>query len=131
MRETRKFIIDTLSHFPSLKLEWISIDDDRVERIIRAPDLMFKSEAKKKKDKGKSKATTATTSAPPLSLFGNAPAAESLPMLPVHGWDTESESDDDDSAVGSGNKLETIEGVHFFDVWGVRIFKKEVMTGRL
>ncbi|KAL2876197.1 hypothetical protein SGCOL_008558 [Colletotrichum sp. CLE4] len=37
MRETRKFLVDNLSHHPHMKLEWISIDDDRVERIIRPP----------------------------------------------------------------------------------------------
>lgn len=128
MRETRKFIVDNLSHFPNLKLEWISIDDDRVERIIRASELPPKPDAdKKKKDKGKAKAATT----PPLNLFNNATAGESLPLLPVHGWDSESDSDDEDANVSSQNKLETIENVHFYDVWGVRIFKKEIMTGRL
>ena len=47
------------------------------------------------------------------------------------GWDSESSSDDEADGESANLKLETIEHVHFYDVWGVRIFKKEIMTGRL
>ena len=42
-----------------------------------------------------------------------------------------SSSDDEDSDMTSHTKLGTLENVHFYDVWGVRIFNKEVMAGRL
>jgi hypothetical protein len=129
MRETRRFIVDNLSHFPNLKLEWISIDDDRVERILRASDIPKKEQEEKKekkKDKGKAKAAPIAP-----GIFSGTTTTE-LPLLPVDGWDTDSESDEDDGdGDGSNLKLETIENVHFYDVWGVRIFKKEIMAGRL
>lgn len=124
MRETKRFLIDNLTHHPHLKLEWISIDDDdRVERLIRASDLPNKDKKQSKKAKGKQKAKTATTGG------GNSP----FPVLPaVDSWDnaassSDSESEDEDK----DRRIETVENIHFYDVWGVRIFKKEVVTGRL
>ncbi|EGY13872.1 uncharacterized protein VDAG_00554 [Verticillium dahliae VdLs.17] len=124
MRETRRFLIDNLSHHPELVLEWISIDDDRVERVIRGPFPSDRpdSDKKKKKKKGKGKASVLTSSDPETSSF---------PELPLNNWDNPSDSDDEDTDVSAQLKLETIPDVHFYDVWDVRIFKKEVMTGRL
>ncbi|KAM0592216.1 hypothetical protein ACHAP6_001959 [Verticillium nonalfalfae] len=122
MRETRRFLIDNLSHHPELALEWISIDDDRVERVIRGPFPSDRPNSDKKKKKGKGKATVLTSSDTETSPF---------PELPLHNWDNPSDSDDEDTDVSAQLKLDTITDVHFYDVWGVRIFKKEVMTGRL
>ncbi|KAF9869549.1 F-box domain-containing protein [Colletotrichum karsti] len=123
MRETRRFIVDNLCHYPDLKLEWISIDDDRVERIIRPPPQTPAAKKEEKKNKkGKAKAYTGshTDAFPPL------------PMPGWNGWTTDSDSsDDEDTDIVANTKLETVEGVHFYDVWDVRIFKKEVMAGRL
>jgi hypothetical protein len=125
MRETKRFLIDNLTHHPHLKLEWISIDDDdRVERLIRASDLPKKDKKQSKKAKGKQKAK-----AVPGGGGGNSP----FPVLPpVDSWDnaassSDSESEDEDK----DRRIETVENIHFYDVWGVRIFKKEVVTGRL
>jgi hypothetical protein len=116
MRETRRFLVDNISHHPDMKLEWISIDEDeKVERIIR-PTEMPKRERKSKKSKGKQKATHLGT-----DLFPVMPSPDS--------WEMSSESDDDDDLVEP--KLETLEGIHFYDSWGVRIFKKESLTGKL
>ena len=126
MRETKRFLIDNLTHHPHLKLEWISIDDDdRVERLIRASDLPKKDKKQSKKAKGKQKAKTV----PGGGGGGNSP----FPVLPpVDSWDnaassSDSESEDEDK----DRRIETVENIHFYDVWGVRIFKKEVVTGRL
>ncbi|KAH0431396.1 F-box domain-containing protein [Colletotrichum camelliae] len=125
MRETRRFIVDNLCHYPHLKLEWISIDDDRVERIIRPPPQTPAAKKEEKKNKkGKAKA-----SAVPGGFGGL--STEQFPPLPMPGWDTDSDSDDEDTDIVANTKLETVEGVHFYDVWDVRIFKKEVMAGRL
>jgi len=124
MRETKRFLIDNLAHHPEMKLEWISIDDDdRVERILRSADIP-KREKKSKKAKGKQKAA---------NNGNNNPFNDMFPVLPaVEAWDMSSDSDsDDDDGDGPGLKLETMEGIHFYDVWGVRIFKKEIIWGRL
>ncbi|KAM0280908.1 hypothetical protein ACHAQH_003797 [Verticillium albo-atrum] len=122
MRETRRFLIDNISHHPNLVLEWISIDDDRVERIIRGPFPSDRPEGDKKKKKGKGKATASTSFGSETSPF---------PELPLLNWDNPSDSDDEDTDISAHLKLDTIDGVHFYDVWGVRIFKKDIMTGRL
>lgn len=122
MRETKRFLIDNLSHHPHLKLEWISIDDDdRVDRLIRPGDLPKKNKsAPSSKSKGKEKAPSPAG----FSLGG-----EMFPILPaLDSWD-QSDSEDDEELQDQG--IETLENIHFYDVWGVRIFKKEVVTGRL
>lgn len=121
MRETKRFVIDTLSHFYDLKLEWLAIDEDEhVERILR-----FKAppkEKKKSKGKGKSKA--------PAPMFTN---GDQYPLLSLDTpADVVSESEDDDMSGSEGTmKIETIENIQFCDVLGVKIFKKDVVTGRL
>ncbi|KAF6816985.1 f-box domain-containing protein [Colletotrichum sojae] len=126
MRETRRFIVDNLCHYPELKLEWISIDDDRVERIIRPPPQTPAA----KKEERKNKKGKAKVGAAAVGGFGGS-STEQFPPLPVADWDSDSESDDEDTDIVANSKLETMEGVHFYDVWDVRIFKKEVMAGRL
>lgn len=118
MRETRRFLVDNLSHYPKLKLEWVSINNgDRADRIVRYTDLP-QSETKKSKKKGKEKAPMPSTSGP-------------FPVLPLDTWDGASSSDEDDVDGPGSLKLDTIEDIHFYDVWGVRIFKKEIVSGRL
>lgn len=126
MRETKRFVIDTLSHYPELKLEWLAIDDDeRVERILRLKEIPKEiMKGKSAKSKGKEKAA-------PLITFLN---ADNFPVLTLDNPDLGSESDEDDEGVTTldgRSKLETIDNIHFYDVWGVRIFKREVVTGRL
>lgn len=123
MRETKRFVIDTLSHFPDMKIEWLAIDDDEhVERIVR-----WKEQPKKKK---KGKSSKGKEKAKPSSL----PNGPDLPVLALDPT-TETGSDSDEES-GNGAeegipRIETIDNIHFYDVWGVRIFKREVVTGRL
>ncbi|KAJ0115291.1 hypothetical protein J7T55_012567 [Diaporthe amygdali] len=126
MRETKRFVIDNLSHYPELKLEWLAIDDDeRVERIVRWKETPKEKKSKSAKSKGKEKAV------PWTSL----PNGDHFPVLSLDNLDIGSESDEDDEEGTSGpdgmSKIETIDNIHFYDVWGVRIFKREVITGRL
>lgn len=132
MRETRRFIVDNMCHYPDLKLEWISIDDDRVERIIRPPpQTPAAKEEEKKNKKGKHKFGTSLGGFGHLGIASTSGSSGGFPPLPMPGWDTDSDSDDEDTDIVANTKLETVEGVHFYDVWDVRIFKKEVMDGRL
>lgn len=116
MRETKRFIIDNLSHYPALKLEWLAIDDDdHVERIVR---LKEPPREKGKKRSSAGKAPAPTTNGGPFSSSD--------------GLDTGSGSEDEDEDGGGDgvSKIETIDN-RFYEVWGVRIFEKEVTAGRL
>lgn len=127
MRETKEFLLDNLSHHPDMKLEWVSIDeDDKVDRILLPVDLPPKKKKKAAaKDKGKQKATSTTTAGNTVTINGG----ESFPIFPaLDGWGAESESEDEDEETPV---IERLPGVKFYDVWDVRIFKKEVVYGRL
>ncbi|KAL8313672.1 hypothetical protein RB597_006218 [Gaeumannomyces tritici] len=143
MRETKKFLIDNLSHHQHMKLEWISIDDDdRLEKIVRISDEPKKG--RKSKGKGKEKVGG---SVPIFGSHGHVPGFNShyddpFPLLAADDWgdggsancsddDSDDFDEDHDGTRRPRIRLETIEGVHFYDVWGVRIFEKEVVTGRL
>ncbi|POS72764.1 F-box domain-containing protein [Diaporthe helianthi] len=127
MRETKRFVIDTLSHYPELKLEWLAIDDDdRVDRILRMKELRKgPMKGKSTKSKGKEKVV-------PLTSLPN---SDHFPVLTLDNFDLGSDSDEDDDELAFNpagtSKLETIDNIHFYDVWGVRVFKREVVTGRL
>lgn len=121
MRETKRFVIDTLSHFPEMKIEWLAIDEaEHVERIVRWKELP--KEKKNKAKKGKEKASSALTN-----------GDHQYPMLSMGNTDIGSDSDDDYENGGEEgtSRILTIENIHFYDVWGVHIFKREVITGRL
>ncbi|RSL58115.1 hypothetical protein CEP54_007942 [Fusarium duplospermum] len=119
MREILNFIVDNLSHHPELKLEWIAMEDDRLDRVIRPSDTP--EEGVKRRDKGKEKLS--------MGLHHNDSA---LPVLPTWASDSESDDDDDDASnCGKRLRLKTVGVLQFFEVWGVRIFDKEIRTGRL
>ncbi|ENH73869.1 hypothetical protein FOC1_g10011189 [Fusarium oxysporum f. sp. cubense race 1] len=119
MREILNFIVDNLSHHPELKLEWIAMEDDRLDRVIRPTDAI--EEGEKRRDKGKEKAT--------VHPHHN---SSNLPVLPSWGSDSESEEDDDDASnCGKRLRLKTVGVLQFYEVWGVKIFDKEIRSGRL
>jgi hypothetical protein len=150
MRETKRFLIDNVSHYPDLKLEWISIDDDdRVDRLIRVKQANGDDDdgdadadkkdggdggnKKKEKKEGKQKAagglssSSSTSLGLDLSLDINALIAAELADA-----GGESSSDEEDDGFGLiGTKVETVEGMQFCDVDGIKIFKKEIVAGRL
>ncbi|KAI1100125.1 hypothetical protein F4804DRAFT_56655 [Jackrogersella minutella] len=121
MRETRRFIVDAIYHHRELKLEWLALgDEEHVVRINRKPATSKKT----KKDSAKGK-ELATDLSPPYNITGPFPA------VPVE-WDSASESEDDEEdSLLSRPKLQIVDGFSFYDVWGVRIFKKEILSGRL
>ncbi|KAI1207984.1 uncharacterized protein F4807DRAFT_432647 [Annulohypoxylon truncatum] len=120
MRETRRFIVDAISHHPELKLEWLALgDDDRVVRVVRKAET---PKQPKFTSKGKQPATNPTDYS-----IGAGP----FPVAPTD-WDDVSESEDDgEDERLPVQKLELNEGYSFYDIYGVRIFKKEVANGRL
>ena len=127
MREMRRFIVDTLSHHREMKLEWIAIGDDgRAQRVIR-PQSAPSSKKTGKNNEQKWKA-------PPVDANGNPTAggvsgAGAYPLFPPNGWEPDSESEDEDDLDAPGLALS--ESTAFYDIWGVQIFRKEVVAGRL
>ncbi|KAI1469963.1 uncharacterized protein F4812DRAFT_421070 [Daldinia caldariorum] len=123
MRETRRFIVDALSFHPELKLEWLALgDDERAVRIVRKPGVPRKSRADSKKEKDKKQASSSNQNYSNSGLF---------PVAPVE-WGATSDSDEyDDDDPLLRVKLELVEPFSFYDVFGVRIFKKEIVKGRL
>ncbi|EHK20372.1 uncharacterized protein TRIVIDRAFT_48522 [Trichoderma virens Gv29-8] len=125
VREILRFIVDNLSHYPELKLEWIAMEDDRVDRVIRPSDETNDTPDERKNNKrakGKSKdKVPAATNLGPHNMF---------PPLPLDSLDSESDSDDEFNG-GSRLRFKTVGPLQFYDVWGVKIFDKEIRSGRL
>jgi hypothetical protein len=130
MRETRRFLVDAVSHHPHLKLEWLAIDDDSVVRIVRnkgkegRKDKKEKGKEKEKKKKDKAMAAAGVGGTNPIWMEAGYPSMQLQQKLI-----DELSSDSEDDEVES--RLETIENIRFYDVWGVRMFKKEMMAGQL
>jgi hypothetical protein len=127
MREFRKFTVDIVSHNPSMKLEYLALDTS-IERIVRRRASPKKA-TKDTKGKGKASGFDLLSSNALAELaLGNSGSGS--------GWDNAyfdiAESSDDEDGLGrSGLRIETVEGVRFCDVIGVRIFEKEIISGRL
>jgi len=128
MRESKKFMTDIVAHNPQMKLEYIAIDQS-VERLVRRSRA--KSTKKDKKGKGKANETTKVIAEALLSSDGTwADAGAS--STPTFDWQASSDEEAEAIIVGKlGLKVETIEGIRFCDVAGVRIFEKDVTGGRL
>ncbi len=124
IREIRKFAVDSVSHNPEMKLEYIALDNT-VERLVRR--------AKQPKSKGKGKAVNKGKGKEKASGAGPGTSFPSLDSMLLPSPPSESSEDDMDTEddLVPGLKLETLEGVRFYDIYGVRIFRKDVMLGRL
>lgn len=104
MRELRKFAMDNVAHHPRMKLEYIALEGT-VESLVR-----------KKPDKGKRPKTT-----------GKAAAGKSKASSETGSSDDDSGTDDPSPTL----KIETLEGISFHEVEGVKIFRKDIRAGRL
>jgi hypothetical protein len=107
-----------------MKLEYIALENT-VERLVRR--------LKKPKSKGKGKAVEKGKGKEVdlSSPFVGFPTLDSLILPQIASESSEDESVNSGDEVGPGLKLETLEGVRFYDIYGVRIFRKDVMMGRL
>lgn len=123
MREVLKFIVDNLSHNPDLKLEWIAMENDRVDRVVRPSEEA--EEPPKKSSKGKDKAPIAP------AATGLGFGSDAFPALPLDGLESESESESEDFDSGTRLRFKTMGPLQFYDVWGIKIFEKEIRNGRL
>jgi hypothetical protein len=168
VRESMRFIVDCVANNPQLKLEWIAMEDERVDRILRPSEYNDDPDnngtyqkglkAKRIQDKKDELAALATFAQPGggAGAVSDPPGPSGLdtapPVLPAtDNWEFFSDSDDEAEpplpppAAGSAPmpfdddlytknpklKMKTMSGVQFFDIWGVKIFTKEVRAGRL
>lgn len=135
IRETKRYLIDNVSHYPDLPLEWVSIDDeDRVDHLLRVRRQDGTKKNKKKKSpsttgKGKQTAASVTSLAAGLSM-GLDPAVVAAELLGGSVGESSSEEENGGFAP-NGTRMETVEGVPFWDVYGIKIFQKEIVAGRL
>jgi hypothetical protein len=126
---------------PQLKLEYIALVDN-VERLVRRKPSPKSSKLTDKKGKGKASLKMDNTSKAlaeliiglgPSSSWGEGGGASNGTAMPMMEW--QDSSDDEEMSLGGlgnpGLKIETIEGIRFCDVGGVRIFEKDILAGRL
>lgn len=91
--------------------------------------------AKKAKAKGKGKATNTSTAAASSSWIPNIIDLQNPNFPPPETWGNVSSTEDDEwdaeLALTSSKYFEDLGTMRFYDAWGVKIFKKEIMSGRL
>ncbi|PHH82239.1 hypothetical protein CDD82_6658 [Ophiocordyceps australis] len=121
MREILRFIVDSLSHHSELKLEWIAMEDDRVDRVVRPSSH------------GESERFGAVSRSRAYQVGHEAGSGgEALGSTAAADWaDTDSEGEEPVVDVGKWLRFKTFGPLHFYDVWGVKIFEKEIRSGRL
>lgn len=130
MREFRKFTVDIVSHNPDMKLEYLALDN-AVERLARRKAPPPKK-LKDSKGKGKAKELDLVSAKALAELaLGNSGSSASWGDSANAYFDLGESSDDEDGLGKSGLRIETVEGARFCDVTGVKIFEKEIITGRL
>jgi len=129
-----------------MKLEYLALDNN-VERLVRRVKNPSPSSSSTKKTdkKGKGKENKGNAQVLAELVMGSSGYENSL-LLGGSGGNTSSNSQpwleyqDDDSSdeeqdssynAKIGLKVESLEGLKFHDVSGVRIFEKEILGGRL
>ncbi|KAM3449059.1 hypothetical protein MY3296_007257 [Beauveria thailandica] len=133
VRETLRFIVDNLSHHPDMKLEWIAMEDDRVDRVMRPGEDDDDESCRQRLPRPAQPIITGAFDLPSPPTSGHA-SDTSLPP-PLYPSDLAGDSDDSDDDIflrdsGSGLRYTTVP-MQFYDVWGIKIFEKEIRSGRL
>ncbi|KAI9789133.1 MAG: hypothetical protein M1833_002768 [Piccolia ochrophora] len=109
MRELRKFAIDNVAHHAHLKLEYIALDGT-VERLDRR--IVTTKTEKSEHQQGEHEQ--------PKDV-----------QLVADDLSSGEDEDTDDGNSQAGLKIETREGLRFYDAYGIRVFRKDVRAGRL
>lgn len=131
VRETLRFMVDNLSHYPEMKLEWIAMEDDRVDRVVRpgeSEDDEFGPHRLSRSDQP----TITGPFNPPSDPSSGHGSDSSLPLFPSDALGDSDDSDDEQVHDGvSRLRYTTVGPIQFYDVWGIKIFEKEIRSGRL
>jgi hypothetical protein len=132
LQEFRRFTADNLSHHPHLKLEYVAVDIS-VDRIIRRIPKKAHD-----KSKGKGKAVAEGGLKPKdgktLSQLLSESSIKTSTLDPSLLEESEEEYNGEWGLGVTGKmglKVETVEGLQFYDVTSVKIFEKEILGGRL
>ncbi|TQV93170.1 Cyclin-like F-box [Cordyceps javanica] len=130
VRETLRFMVDNLSHNPEMKLQWIAMEDDRVDRVVRPGESEDEESYQPRLSRAEQLNATGPLDHPSHPSSGHA-SEDSLP-LPSDVIDDGDESDDErPHDNGSRLRYTTVGPMQFYDVWGIKIFEKEIRSGRL
>lgn len=128
MKEILRFIVDNLSHQPQLKLEWIAMEDDRVDRVVRPSENVAPRESDEAEKHHNARAAATAGKARVADSVAN---DDGYPIISTDHLDYGSESEDDTFDSGGRLRYQTIGPLQFYDVWGVKIFEKEIRSGQL
>lgn len=161
MREFRKFTLDNLAHNPDMKLEWLALANNvealvrrvrpasRSGGVRRGENMVRAGSVAAAVDKGKGKAAdhesqsiadavapfkeslSAAAAAASASASGVSTPSLSVPTATTRKFMDSSDDEDEYYRGKAGLKIESIEGIQFQDVPGVRIFEKDIICGRL
>lgn len=126
MKEFRKFAVDAIAHNPDMKLEYLALDTS-VDRLVRRKPM---PKPKVEKGKGKEMNWTSAKALAELVMGSNTGTWGDASKYDF----PDSEDDEEDGEGGivkTGLRVETVDGVSFSDVYGVRIFERDVITGKL
>lgn len=135
MREFRKFAVDNISHNPDMKLEYLALDSS-VERLVRRTLSKSKTDKKDKKGKGKGNENVpllAELVYGPTGVWPDGSGVGGGGSMAGLGFDWQDSEDEDEMSAGGkmGLRIETVDGVRFCDIAGVKVFEKEILGGRL
>ncbi len=134
VRETLRFMVDNLSHYPEMKLEWIAMEDNRVDRVVRPGESDDDEFGRQRPPRSEQPIITGPFDGPfdlpPHPSSAHASDA-SLPLFPSDVL--EGDDSDDELLYDTGSRLRytTVGPLQFYDVWGIKIFEKEIRSGRL
>ncbi|KAI9847585.1 MAG: hypothetical protein M1837_002159 [Sclerophora amabilis] len=134
-RDLLRFTIDIVAHHPQMKLEHIGLDDD-VHRLLRksASDRKKPNKTKNKKKKVNADSAVQTSSSAAAAEAAAAATDGAAEDSSSSNESTEPDSDADTVVHGTNRprlKISTLENVKFYDVYGVRIFRKDIRAGSL
>lgn len=132
--ELPRLVIDNVSNNPDLKLEYLACVDT-VERLVRRKIVKAKLrtlEDKKAKAQQKMKALQVKWGLTPemLSVEYMHNTAVDAGLVTPYDWQDSSDDEVENMYGKNGLRIETLI-LRFCDVSGVRIFEKEILTGRL
>lgn len=121
-------MIDNISNYPEMKLEYIAFLDN-VERLVRRKtDTSKEADAKISNIKEREKAVKKAKKSLHANLLGTLDPEASHP---IYDWEDSSSEDETEKQYGrSGLRLETY-GCRVSDVVGVRIFEKGILSSTL
>ncbi|KAI9761854.1 MAG: hypothetical protein M4579_000794 [Chaenotheca gracillima] len=128
-RDLLRFAVDVVAQHPQMKLEHIALDSD-VHRLLRKP-------VTERKKRRKSKENTEQIDEPNAVAATPAPPEDDEEDESSHSTDSDNSASDSSShgvvhrAKRAHLRIETLENVKFYDVYGIRIFRKDVRAGSL